>query len=157
MHAETISKPGIALVCVAQFVIVLDVTIVAVALPAIRGDLGFSAAGIQWVVRAYGLTFGGFLMLLGRLADVAGRRRVLAAGFATFGLASLACGLATTPAALIAARAVQGLGAAAVSPAALALLTASLPDRRPRRVGVGVPGQRGAVRARAGRRARGAA
>jgi EmrB/QacA subfamily drug resistance transporter len=137
MHTETISKPGIALVCVAQFVIVLDVTIVAVALPAIRSDLGFSAAGLQWVVTAYGLTFGGFLMLLGRLADVAGRRRMLIAGFAVFGAASLACGLATTPAMLIAARTVQGLGAAAVSPAALALLTASLPPgpRRTRAVG----------------------
>jgi MFS family permease len=113
---------------VAQFVVVLDVTIVAVALPSIRDDLGFSEAGLQWVLSAYGLTFGGFLMLFGRAADLAGRRRVLTAGFAVFGAASLACGLAPSPAALIAARAVQGAGAAAVSPAALSLLTTAVPE-----------------------------
>src|SRR3954454_12953150 len=108
----------VALLCAAQFVVVLDTTIVAVALPAMRDDLGFSAAGLQWVVSAYGLTFGGFLMLLGRAADIAGRRRVLVAGFALFGAASLACGLAPSPAALIAARAVQGVGGAGGPPPA---------------------------------------
>src|SRR3954463_13769645 len=103
----------VALLCTAQFVVVLDVTIVAVALPAIGRDLGFSEAALPWVVSAYGLVFGGFLMLLGRAADVLGRRRVLVAGFALFGVASLACGVASSPAALVAARAVQGLGAAA--------------------------------------------
>src|SRR5687768_16621259 len=122
MKYKTVSQAGVALLCAAQFVVVLDVTIVAVALPAIRGDLGFAEAGLQWVVSAYGLTFGGFLMLLGRAADLYGRRRLLAAGFGVFGAASLACGLAPSPEALVAARAVQGLGAAAVSPAALALL-----------------------------------
>jgi MFS family permease len=128
MSTITVSRRGIALLCAAQFVVVLDVTIVAVALPAIRDDLGFSAAGLQWVVSAYGLTFGGFLMLLGRAADLAGRRKVLTLGFALFGGASLACGLAPTGGALIAARTVQGLGAAAISPAALALLTAGVPE-----------------------------
>jgi MFS family permease len=145
MTTKTVSKPSIkgqslyvkgqslypgsvALLCVAQFVVVLDVTIVAVALPSIRDDLGFSEAGLQWVLSAYGLTFGGFLMLFGRVADLAGRRRVLTASFAVFGAASLACGLAPSPAALIAARAVQGAGAAAVSPAALSLLTTAVPE-----------------------------
>src|SRR5687767_12625022 len=80
--ARTIGAPALALLCAAQFVVVLDATIVAVALPAIRRDLGFSHAGLQWVVSAYGLTFGGFLMVLGRAADLYGRRRVFAAGFA---------------------------------------------------------------------------
>jgi len=138
MQSTTVSKAAIALLCVAQFVVVLDVTIVAVALPAIRSDLGFSAAGLQWVITAYGLVFGGFLMLLGRAADLAGRRRVLTIGFGVFGAASLACGLAPSPAALIAARAVQGLGAAAISPAALAILTAALPPGRARTRALGV-------------------
>ena len=138
MERTTVSRAAIALLCVAQFVVVLDVTIVAVALPAIREDLGFSPTGLQWVVTAYGLVFGGFLMLLGRMADLAGRRRVLTAGFALFGAASLACGLARSPEALIAARAVQGLGAAAISPAALALLTAAIPPGRARTRALGV-------------------
>ena len=129
MRGQTIRT---ALLCAAQFVVVLDVTIVAVALPSIRDDLGFSTTGLQWILSAYGLTFGGFLMLLGRVADLAGRRRVLAAGFAVFGGASLACGLAPSPGWLLAARAVQGAGAAAVSPAALALLTATVPEGRRR-------------------------
>ncbi len=138
MEQTTVSRAAIALLCVAQFVVVLDVTIVAVALPAIREDLGFSPTGLQWVVTAYGLVFGGFLMLLGRMADLAGRRRVLTAGFALFGAASLACGLARSPETLIAARAVQGLGAAAISPAALALLTAAIPPGRARTRALGV-------------------
>src|SRR5918997_3849496 len=138
MESTTVSKAGIAILCAAQFVVVLDVTIVAVALPAIREDLGFTPAALQWVITAYGLVFGGFLMLLGRAADLAGRRRVLAAGFGLFGAASLACGLAPSPAALIAARAVQGLGAAAISPAALALLTAALPPGPTRTRALGV-------------------
>jgi MFS family permease len=128
MHSLTVTSRTVAVLCAAQFVVVLDVTIVAVALPAIRDDLGFSEAGLQWVVSAYVLAFGGLLMLLGRVADLAGRRRVLTFGFALFGSASLACGLAPTPAALIAARAIQGVGAAAISPSALALLTAAVPQ-----------------------------
>ena len=128
MVAETVRKPAVALLCAAQFVVVLDGTIVAVALPSIGRDLGFSATTLPWVISAFALVFGGFLMLLGRVADVVGPRRVLVAGFALFGATSLACGLAQAPWQLVAARAGQGLAAAAVSPAALALLTATVPE-----------------------------
>ena len=118
----------LALLCVAQFVVVLDVTIVAIALPAIGDDLDMSPTGLQWVISVYTLTFGGLLMLAGRVADLWGRRRTFRAGLALFAAASLACALAPTAAALIAARAVQGAGAALVAPAALALLVATEPD-----------------------------
>jgi EmrB/QacA subfamily drug resistance transporter len=127
----------VALLCTAQFVVVLDVTIVAVALPTIRRELGFEIADLQWVVTAYTLAFAGFLVLAGRLADVRGRRRVFMGGLALFSLASLACGLSPSPAALVAARAVQGLGAAAVAPAALATITATIPDGPARRRALG--------------------
>src|SRR5215208_3597069 len=117
----------LALLCVAQFVVVLDVTIVAIALPAIGADLGVAPAGLQWVVSVYTLTFGGGLMLAGRIADVHGRRRAFRAGLVVFAAASLACALAPTAAALVAARAVQGAGAALVAPSALALLVATEP------------------------------
>jgi MFS family permease len=123
-------RRSLALLCAAQFVVVLDVTIVAVALPAIRHSLGFSTAGLQWVVTAYTLTFGGLLIAAGRLGDLAGRRRVFRAGLVVFGVASLACALAPSAPALIAARAVQGAGAALQAPSALALVTATFPDRR---------------------------
>ncbi|HEX8862271.1 MAG TPA: MFS transporter [Actinomycetes bacterium] len=113
----------LALLCVAQFVDVLGVTIVVVALPSIQRELGFSPAGLQWVVSTYALLFGGFLMLSGRAADLYGRRRLFMTGLALFGLASLACGLARSPAWLVVARAAQGLGAALVVPAALSILT----------------------------------
>jgi MFS family permease len=119
----------LALLCVAQFVVVLDVTIVAVALPAIRDDLGFSAAGLQWVITAYLLAFGGLLVSAGRAADLLGRRRVFVTGLALFAAASAGCGLAPSPAALVALRALQGVGAALLAPAALALVT-ELPDQR---------------------------
>jgi hypothetical protein len=118
----------LALLCIAQFVVVLDVTIVAIALPAIRRDLGFEPAGLQWVVSAYTLTFGGGLLLAGRIADLYGRRRAFRIGLLVFAAASLACALAPTAAALIAARAVQGTGAALVAPSALALLVATKPE-----------------------------
>jgi EmrB/QacA subfamily drug resistance transporter len=118
----------VVLLCVAQFVIVLDVTSVAIALPAIQDDFGLSTTALGWVITAYTLTFGGCLLAAGRLADRVGRRRAFSAGLALFTLASLACGLAPTGGALLAARAVQGLGAALVSPAALALLTTTRPD-----------------------------
>jgi MFS family permease len=118
----------LALLCVAQFVVVLDATIVAIALPAIGDDLHVSATGLQWVLSAYTLTFGGLLMLAGRAADLAGRRRAFRAGLLLFAAASLACALAPTAAALVAARAVQGVGAALVAPAALALLVATEPE-----------------------------
>src|SRR3954471_12106837 len=109
----------IALPCVAQFVVVLDATIVAIALPAIGADLGLGDAGLGWLMTGYTLVFGGCLIAAGRLADRVGRRRTFAAGLLLFAAASLACGLAPSGAALLAARAVQGLGAALVSPAAL--------------------------------------
>src|SRR5215212_7336710 len=115
---------SVALLCSAQFVVVLDVTIVAVALPAIRRGVGFALADLQWVVTAYALVFAGFLVLAGRLADLHGRRRVFLGGLALFALASLGCGLSRSPGALVAARGLQGLGAAAVAPAALAGITA---------------------------------
>src|SRR3954467_11025878 len=131
----------LALICVAQFVVVLDATIVAIALPAIGADLGVSATGLQWVLSAYTLPFGGGLMLAGRAADLFGRRRVFRVGLVVFALASLGCALASTAAApvaaralqgpgaaLVAARAIQGAGAALVAPSALALLVALEPD-----------------------------
>jgi MFS family permease len=117
----------LALLCVAQFVVVLDVTIVAIALPAVQADLGLSTVGLGWVITGYTLVFGGCVLAAGRLADRAGRRRVFVAGLILFAVASLACGLAPTGGALLGARAVQGLGAALVAPAALALLTAARP------------------------------
>src|SRR3954454_1610137 len=123
----------LALLCVAQFMVVLDVTIVAVALPSIRRDLGMDPATLQWVVTAYTLAFGGLLVPAGRLADLAGRRRVLTAGLALFTSASLACGLAASAALLVGARVVQGVGAALVAPAALALLAVAFPDGAGRR------------------------
>src|SRR3954464_11523847 len=127
----------VALLCTAQFVVVLDATIVAIALPAIRDSLHMATADLQWVLSAYTLAFAGFLVLAGRLADLHGRRRVFMAGLTLFSAASLACGLSTSAAMLIAARTVQGLGAAAVAPAALAAGTAPLPDRPPRPRGAG--------------------
>jgi MFS family permease len=122
------ARARLALLCVAQFVVVLDVTIVAIALPAVGDDLGVSATGLQWVLSAYTLTFGGLLMLAGRAADLYGRRRAFRAGLGLFAAASLACALAPTAPALVAARAVQGAGAALVAPAALALLVATEPE-----------------------------
>jgi MFS family permease len=130
----TIRRPGVLpLLCSAQFLLVLDVTIVAVALPSVREALGFSAAGLQWVLSAYTLAFGGLLVAAGRAGDLFGRRRLFATGLALFGAASLSCGLATSAAALIASRAVQGVGAALAAPAALALLTAAFPEADERR------------------------
>ena len=124
------AKPGaaLALLCVAQLMLVLDFSIVNVALPAMERDLGFTKNGLQWVVSAYALTFGGFLMLGGRAADLFGRRRVFIAGMALFSIASLAGGFARSPWLLIAARALQGVGGAIVSPAALSLLTTTFPE-----------------------------
>src|SRR6188474_941743 len=112
---------ALVLLCSAQFVVVLDASIVNVALPSIGEALDFSQGNLPWVVNAYVLTFGGFLLLGGRLADLLGRRRVFMAGLILFALASLAGGLATNSGQLIAARAVQGLGAAILSPAALSI------------------------------------
>ena len=115
-------------VCTAQCIVVLDSTVVNVALPSIQSDLGFSRESLQWVINAYVLTFGGCLLLGGRAADLLGRRRVLMTGVVLFTAASLACGLAQSPGWLIAARAVQGLGAAIVSPAALSVIISTFPE-----------------------------
>jgi len=131
---------GLALVVIAaaQLMVVLDATIVNVALPTIRTALGFSDNGLEWVVNAYALTFGGFLLLGGRAGDLLGRRRVFISGILLFALASLLGGLATGQAWLLTARAVQGIGAAVVAPTALSLITTTFPEgpRRNRAMGV---------------------
>jgi MFS family permease len=119
---------ALALLCVAQFIDVLGVTIVIVALPAIGRDLGLAEHELHWVASIYALCFGGVLLLAGRAADLYGRRRLFATGLALFTVASLACGLAGSPAMLVGARALQGLGAAVAVPAALSLLTTTFPD-----------------------------
>src|SRR3954451_6897360 len=131
---------ALAVIAVAQFMVVLDVTIVNVALPAIQADLGFSADGLQWVVNAYTLAFGGLLLLGGRMSDILGRRRVFLIGLGLFAAASLAGGFATSGEMLVAARAIQGIGAALLSPAALALLTVTFAAGRERNVALGVWG-----------------
>src|SRR3954451_8161077 len=119
---------GIAIVLVAQLMIVLDATVVNVALPRIDADLDFGPASLSWVLNAYTLAFGGLLLLGGRLGDVFGRRRAFEVGLALFTVASLAGGLAQSPAWLVAARGAQGVGAALAAPGVLALLTTSAPD-----------------------------
>ncbi|MDA0165923.1 MFS transporter [Solirubrobacter ginsenosidimutans] len=128
------------MLAVAQFMVVLDVTIVNVALPAIQTDLGFSADSLQWVVNAYTLAFGGLLLLGGRAGDLLGRRRLFVVGLGLFGAASLAGGFAGSSEMLIAVRAIQGVGAALLSPAALALLTVTFPAGRERNIALGVWG-----------------
>src|SRR6266542_1840678 len=108
---------ALALLCAVQFMVVLDIAIVNVALPSIQTDLGFSQENLQWVISAYALLFGGFLLLGGRLADLLGRRRIFIAGLVVFTGASLLSGLAWGEGALIGARALQGLGAAMITPA----------------------------------------
>ena len=114
---------ALALLCAAQFVDVLDVNVVIVALPSIGRDLGFAEGDLQWVVTAYVLFFAGFLLLAGRMADLFGRRRMFVLGMVIFASASLACGLAGSPVVLVVARAVQGFGAAITAPAALSIIT----------------------------------
>jgi EmrB/QacA subfamily drug resistance transporter len=131
---------ALLVVCLGDLMIVLDATIVNVALPTIRDDLGFSQASLAWVVNAYLLTFGGFLLLGGRLGDLYGQRRLFLIGIALFTVASLACGLATTQEALIAARAVQGLGGAVVSAVALSLIMTLFTETAERAKAMGIFG-----------------
>jgi EmrB/QacA subfamily drug resistance transporter len=131
---------ALVLLCVAQFVVVLDASIVNVALPTIGTSLHFSQDNLSWVVNAYVLTFGGFLLLGGRMADLLGRRRVFMGGLVLFALASLAGGFATNDTQLIVARAVQGLGAAILSPAALSIITTTFRDGAERNKALGVWG-----------------
>jgi EmrB/QacA subfamily drug resistance transporter len=129
---------ALVLLCVAQFVDVLDVNAVVVALPTVGRELGFAPEELQWVVTAYVLFFGGFLLLAGRLADLFGRRRMFLLGLAIFTVSSLLCGLAWSPLALVGSRAVQGLGAAIVAPAALAIISTTFPEGRERNFAMGV-------------------
>ena len=131
---------ALALLAAAQFVVVLDVAIVNVALPSIKDALGFSQESLQWVLNAYTLTFGGLMLLGGRLADVLGRRRLFMIGMLLFAGASLAAGLAGSEAALITARAVQGVGAAIISPAALSILSNTFAEGRERNTALGIWG-----------------
>ena len=138
------------LCCLAQFMVILDVSVVNVALPSIRHGLGFTEADLQWVVNAYTVTFAGFLLLGGRAADLIGRRRTFVAGLILFGLASLAGGLAQSQGELIAARAVQGLGGAVIAPASLSILTTTFAEGAARNRAVGIWGAMGGVGGAAG-------
>jgi EmrB/QacA subfamily drug resistance transporter len=130
----------LVLVCIAQFMVVLDATIVNIALPTIQRDLGFTPSNLQWVINGYSLLFGGFLLLGGRAADLFGRKRVFLAGVALFSAASLLNGLATSGTMLVAFRGLQGLGAALVSPAALSIITTTFAEGEERTKALGVWG-----------------
>src|SRR5437870_9885088 len=131
---------ALAMIVAAQFMVVLDIAIVNVALPSIRTDLHFSQESLQWVITAYSIFFGGILLLGGRLADLLGRRRLFMAGLALFTVSSLLDGLAWSEGSLIAFRALQGLGAALVSPAALSILTTTFAEGRERNRALGIWG-----------------
>jgi EmrB/QacA subfamily drug resistance transporter len=141
---------ALALLCTVQFMVVLDIAIVNVALPSIQTDLRFSQENLQWVISAYALLFGGFLLLGGRAADLLGRRRIFLVGLVVFTAASLLSGLAWSEGALIGARAVQGLGAAIISPAALSILMTSFAQGKERNTALGAWGAVGAFGAVAG-------
>jgi EmrB/QacA subfamily drug resistance transporter len=136
---------ALALLCGAFFMVILDAAIVTVALPSIQEDLGFSAQGLQWVVSAYALTFAGLLLLGGRAADLLGRRRVFMVGLVLFTLASLLCGLAWSDEALIGARALQGVGAAVMTPTALSIITTLFAEGAERNKALGIWGALGGI------------
>jgi len=133
-------KLGLALVLIsaAQLMVVLDATVVNIALPHIQADLGFSDSNLTWVVTSYGIAFGGLLLLGGRIGDVLGRRKIFIAGVLIFALASLFGGLAWNAPTLLAGRVVQGIGAAIAAPTALALITTEFPEGKPRNQAMGV-------------------
>src|SRR5437868_9930533 len=131
---------ALAVIVAAQFMVVLDVAIVNVALPSIKTDLHFSQEGLQWVVTAYAILFGGALLLGGRLADLLGRRRLFMVGLVLFTVSSLLDGLAWSEGSLIAFRGLQGLGAALLSPAALSILTTTFEEGRERNLALGIWG-----------------
>ena len=141
---------ALALLCGAFFMVILDANIVIVALPSIQADLNFSEQGLQWVISAYALTFAGLLLLGGRAADLLGRRRLFMAGLALFTLASLVCGLAWSPGALIAARAIQGVGAAIMTPTAMSIIAATFEEGPERNKALAIWGMLGAFGATAG-------
>ncbi|HEU5277604.1 MAG TPA: DHA2 family efflux MFS transporter permease subunit [Gaiellaceae bacterium] len=141
---------ALALLSAVQFMVVLDIAIVNVALPSIKVELGFSQENLQWVISAYALTFGGFLLLGGRAADLLGRRRIFFIGIVVFTLASLLAGFAWSETSLIAARTVQGLGAAVITPSALSILSITFVEGRERNIALGVWGAVGGFGAAAG-------
>jgi EmrB/QacA subfamily drug resistance transporter len=141
---------ALALLSAVQFMVVLDIAIVNVALPSIKVDLGFSQENLQWVISAYALVFGGFLLLGGRAADLVGRRRIFLAGITVFTVASLLAGFAWSETSLIGARALQGLGAAVITPAALSILSTTFVEGRERNIALGVWGAVGGFGAAAG-------
>src|SRR5258708_5859109 len=134
---------ALALVCVAFFMTVLDSTIVTVALPSIKNALHVSDSSLQWVLIAYTITFGGFLLLGGRVADLLGRRRMFMIGVTIFSAASLVCGLANSIGVLIAARAVQGIGPAIASPPTLSIITTTFREGAERNKALGIWGAMG--------------
>src|SRR3954454_22172222 len=146
LHSTTESRPdrrrwfALAVIVAAQFMVVLDVAIVNVALPTIKSDLGFSQENLQWVVTAYSIMFGGVLLLGGRMADLLGRRRLFMAGLVLFTVSSLLDGLAWSEGSLIVFRSLQGLGAALLSPAALSILTTTFREGRERNLALGIWG-----------------
>jgi EmrB/QacA subfamily drug resistance transporter len=144
------SNALLLVVCLGQFMVILDVSIVNVALPSIKDALGFSTNGLQWVLNGYTLTFAGFLLLGGRAADLFGRRRMFYAGTLLFSGASLICAIAPTAGTLVAARALQGIGGAILSPATLAIITTSFDEGAPRNRALGAWGAVGAIGATAG-------
>src|SRR5207248_4906494 len=131
---------GLAVIVAAQFMVVLDIAIVNVALPSIKTDLHFTESSLQWVITAYSIFFGGVLLLGGRLADLLGRRRLFMLGLALFTVSSLLDGLAWSEGSLIAFRSLQGLGAALLSPAALSILTTTFREGRERNLALGIWG-----------------
>ena len=144
------SNALLLVVCLGQFMVILDVSIVNVALPSIQDDLGFSATGLQWILNAYNLTFAGLLLLGGRASDLFGRRRMFFTGTLIFSGASLLAAVAPSQETLLAARALQGIGAAILSPATLAIITTSFDEGAPRNRALGVWGAVGAVGATSG-------
>jgi EmrB/QacA subfamily drug resistance transporter len=143
-------RTTLILACLAQFMVILDVSVVNVALPSIRHALGFSESGLQWVVNAYTVTFAGFLLLGGRAADLLGRRKVFVWGLVLFAMASLAGGLSDSRTVLIIARLVQGLGGAVIAPASLSILTTTFTEPKERNRAVGIWGAMGGAGGAAG-------
>src|SRR5213596_2827716 len=138
MRSSTNPWVVLVLICLAQFMVILDATIVNVALPSIQKDLGLSEANLQWIVNAYTLVFGGFLLLGGRAGDLLGRKRLFLIGLVIFTAASLLNGLAVNSGMLIGFRAVQGLGAALISPAALSIISTTFSEGKERSRALGV-------------------
>jgi MFS family permease len=130
--SEHAARKALAVLCAGTLMVIVDQTIVSVALPVVKAELGFSEAGLAWVVNAYVIPFGGLLLVAGRLGDLLGRRRMFVAGLTLFTLASLACGLARTALALVAARFIQGVGGSMLSAVTLGMIVALFPAARDR-------------------------